>query len=606
VKPEATNPPAPKQPEVALVVTGRQRRPGRLDRHMDPAPPDPSPETLRALWAGWEGSAGREGRASGLLLTGGEPTLRPDLPALLAALSAAPRLGLHTDAQALAAPRVLAALVGAGLRRLRIDVHAARKDAHDWLTDTPGGLGRATRAVTAALAAGLEVEVEVTLARPTVPYLVETVEVLARLGVRRIRLRRPALRGPAAAQFVAISPRLGLSEPYLVGAVEAGRRAGVRVTLHGLTPCAAGRARDALADPAGEVLLAPGALATFFAEPGVDGRCPSCPGPPGCEGAPADYVARLGAGEFRSERRGPPITPPPTPVEIPPDAPAVVTPAPPPFRAWRGPATRLRAVRRQIALGDLGGDPLVGLPGAPVPEALTERFAAPLPLACPTCGDAVGAPESSRAIRLRLARAAQLGARTLRVVGGGSLHHPELVALVRDIRRLRMVPVLIGDGAALGALSETDLRHLRGAGAAFEIALYGPDAARHDAHAGREGAFEASLAGLARLAGGRVSARPIAALHHHRDLPDWAAAWASGALPGTPRLALSPDGGDLEALAAEAAHLGGPIAEALAPLLPPCLGVGDRPAGCEQAPGCRLEGCPGWPAGWRGGSGTTD
>ena len=540
--------------DLRLIVCARARRPGRMDRQPHTPPPDPPLASVLAAWRG------REGGCQSLTLSGGEPTLRPDLPALIAALADAPRLGLHTDGQALTNPRVLSALSGAGLKRLRLEIHAGRRDAHDWLTDTPGGLKRVSRAAQVALAAGLEVEAEVALTRPGTPLLAETVRVIAGLGVRSVRIRRLVLRGPAAASFAAVSPRFGLAEPYLEAAAEVAREERVALSFHGFPACALGRARDALASP--EPVLAPESLAGLFDDPAWGGACPDCPGAPSCAGAPSDYVVQFGDSELRSEGRwetAPVAAPPADPI------------APPPPRAGRDAATRLRIMRRQSARKHLAGDPMAGVRPLAIPAALTLPFRAPAPVDCPACASGASQLSTGRTLRLALVRAAQEGAPLLLATGAGSLSHPELIELARDTRRLRMRIQLAGEGAGLAELTEAQRRHLRKAAERIDVALYGPDAARHDGHTGRPGSFERTLAGVAGLEAARAPVGVYAVLHHHEDVADYAAAWASGALPGAPRFRLSHEGGDLRALAAAARDLQGPTRDALAAVLPACL-----------------------------------
>jgi hypothetical protein len=72
-------------------------------------------------------------------------------------------------------------------------------------------------------------------------------------------------------------------------------------------------------------------------------------------------------------------------------------------------------------------------------------------------------PESpTRALRMRMVRAAQHGAQTLRIQGA-SLQHPEAHSLLREAQRLSFERVeLWGDGRPLDAWSDVQIRHLRG------------------------------------------------------------------------------------------------------------------------------------------------
>jgi hypothetical protein len=145
----------------SIRITQRARARDRLGRWCADPGPDPSVAELLAL-----------AHPGAILLTGGEPTLRADLPALLAALrdaGSAPLL--DTDGAALGGQRAWSALTAAGLAGLRLRVHALQPDAHDYLEGQPGALRRSLAALKMASEAGLPVEIETALSRPTAPSL---------------------------------------------------------------------------------------------------------------------------------------------------------------------------------------------------------------------------------------------------------------------------------------------------------------------------------------------------------------------------------------------------------------------------------------------------
>jgi pyrroloquinoline quinone biosynthesis protein E len=124
----------------------------------------------------------------GITLTGGEPLLRGDLPALAAG---ARKLGMAvavaTNGQLLdrkAAER----LVSAGVSHFDIGLPTA--DPHAYRTLCGAGAGPARRAVSAAAGSGATVTVSVCVCRPTAGSLGETVEMAAALGADAVALNR--------------------------------------------------------------------------------------------------------------------------------------------------------------------------------------------------------------------------------------------------------------------------------------------------------------------------------------------------------------------------------------------------------------------------------
>jgi len=257
-----------------LSLGGPLRAEGRLD---DAASPPRALSALRIDFA----SAPPSGR---WLLSGGEPTLRADLLDIIKAARAARGAGglwLRTDGLALVGAPVCQALKRSGLDGVRIPMHSGRADAHDWLVGQPGAARRVVKAIRAAAAAELAVEVEVTLTRPTAPYLAETVALALRLGASALWIRRLRPTSAAAGQFIALSPRMGLLRAPVEEAVRIAEDLGAALTVAGLPRCVVPGAAEHLAPDGAE------------AEP-----CTTCPGPPACAGVPTEYTSRFGWSEI--------------------------------------------------------------------------------------------------------------------------------------------------------------------------------------------------------------------------------------------------------------------------------------------------------------------
>jgi MoaA/NifB/PqqE/SkfB family radical SAM enzyme len=502
--------------------------------------------TLREIVHAANGAAERAGA---FLVCGGEPLARRDLAELVAQLARMrPHgLGLYTAGHALTASAA-ERLRALGVHRLHVPYHCARQDAHDWLVGQPGALKMTHRAIRTALAANLAVTADVMLTRPTAAHLAETIEVLARTGVRTINVRRLTAADTRGTEFVSLSPRLDLLEEHLEAAAAVALARRVRLSLRDLPVCAAPRLRRLFAAADSERWLMPDGSVHARAE--AANGCVECPGRPDCAGAPHDYVTRFGWEEFTD-----PVA-------------AVVRvaeqvadqqrehPAPPMSFTWRGP----HRVRCE-ACGDDG----------------YERASTQPPF------------EPTRVIRARLVEAARHRPSLLRLVGANLLAHPQAAALIYDALRLFRGVVVAGEASRIVDWSDLDLRRmkdLRG----LDVALYGPDAATHDAHCGIPGAFAATLRGVERLRGEtRIRVGAYALVHDARSIAAFADAWQRGALPGAPRFRLSARGGSLDELVECARALpGGPARSALLAVLPHCLcesaGLGDEIAAAAVEP----------------------
>ena len=364
-------------------------------------------------------------------ISGAEPTLRPDLPDLIRRLSAIGPIGLDTDGLALGTPAIASVLRDAGLERIRIGLHSSQSDAHDWLVGLSGAAKRARRAIRVCVAAGLEVHAQIVLSRPTTEHLPETIALLFRLGVQGVHLRRPIL-GPALhTRAIGLSPRLGLLEPWLEGAVE--EAASRPLTIYDIPPCVAPRLHRSLFRV--EPWLLPEGLNHPVADPAPG--CTACPQDATCPGAPGDYLVHFGRTEIDSA--GP----------LPRDAirrPSheLLPTSPPPPRAGRAPATRLSQLHRQLDLKLLYGDPMND------EEAGTPADIITVPL-----------EGSSRQIRKILVRAAQEGSARLVLVASGPTPHPQLVPLLQDSGRLGFAHITL----------RAPTSHLESLGAQRKVAL---------------------------------------------------------------------------------------------------------------------------------------
>jgi molybdenum cofactor biosynthesis enzyme MoaA len=612
--------PAAPRRESRLLVTANERPGERLSEPLlAGALAEPALPLLVAL-------AARAACPERLFLYGGEPTLRADLPALVREVRGATghAVGLYSDGLAFRAAEQAEPLVRAGVERVRLRLHSARLDAHDWLSGIPGSGARVLRAIKVFRALGVRVELEALVTRPNAPYLGELVRLGAELGVAEFQFRRLVLTPRLANDAVALGARFGLCEAYFEDAGRTARDQRVALAFEGFPPCTLGSAHT-LAAPEPEWLVAPAwphdARRPAPPEPAV--RCHGCD----CAGAPSDYISRFGAWEFLSERL-PPGSPPPA--RAPRPAPGDDVVAPPP-RGLRSPGTRLRVARALAERAELGGDPLVERGVVEPRSVLRVRWRGGTRLVPSVSEEASKAPEPTRGIRQRLVAAAQYGARRLRVVGESVLTHPEAPDLLTELTRLSVPELeLAAEGSALSDLPDAALAKLAGFNR-VEVPLFGVDDAGHNAAVLSPDAFARTLAGverLARVAPGRVGVFGV--LAEASLASEFAAAWARGALPGEPRFRLAARGGSLDELATVVRRLEqGPSRAALERLLPLCAradgaavardaGEPDTAAwgleftrGAEPLPasvcdprgdfapcGCGAAGCPGSARGW--------
>ncbi len=124
-----------------------------------------------------------------IIFTGGEPTLRADLAGLIAYAEGLGQItGLNTNARRLHDSRYLQSLVDAGLDHVQITVESHDPAIHDQMVACHGAWQQTIAGLQNALQSRLYVMTNTTLLQENSPYLGETLDFLARLGVPTVGL----------------------------------------------------------------------------------------------------------------------------------------------------------------------------------------------------------------------------------------------------------------------------------------------------------------------------------------------------------------------------------------------------------------------------------
>ena len=120
-----------------------------------------------------------------LILTGGEPTLHPDLPAIIRHADALGLIvGMNTNGRRLSHAPTMAALAEAGLNHVQITLETHEAAIHDAMVGAPGAFAQTVRGIENALASGVHTITNSTLTRRNYQDAVGIVEFLHDLGLR--------------------------------------------------------------------------------------------------------------------------------------------------------------------------------------------------------------------------------------------------------------------------------------------------------------------------------------------------------------------------------------------------------------------------------------
>jgi radical SAM protein with 4Fe4S-binding SPASM domain len=134
-----------------------------------------------------------------IVFTGGEPTLRADLPELVAyAESRGQITGLNTNGRRLSDPGYVQGLIQAGLDHVQITLESHNSEIHDQMVGARGAWKQTVAGVQNVLDTPLYVMTNTTMLRWNAPTLSETLDYLGRLGVPTIGLNALIYSGKGA------------------------------------------------------------------------------------------------------------------------------------------------------------------------------------------------------------------------------------------------------------------------------------------------------------------------------------------------------------------------------------------------------------------------
>ena len=154
-----------------------------------------------------------------IIFTGGEPTLREDLPELVAHAEKNGQItGLNTNARRLADPHYVEKLVAAGLDHIQITVESNETEVHDRMVRTKGAFPQTLKGLQNALASPLYVMTNTTMLRTNVHTIPATLDFLAETGVPTIGLNALIYSGRGS------SVGTGLAEAELAPLLEIARQ----------------------------------------------------------------------------------------------------------------------------------------------------------------------------------------------------------------------------------------------------------------------------------------------------------------------------------------------------------------------------------------------
>ena len=251
---------------------------------------------------------GRRAGAEGLVVTGGEPTLHPELFALLAS---ARRLGyrdiqLQTNGRALCYEAFCRRLAAAGVREFNVSLHGSHAALHDRLARAPGSFVRTAAGLRNLKRLGLRVIANSVVTSLNFRDLPALARLLAALGVDQFQLAYAHLLGQAGFNRQWLAARKSDVVPWIKAALDAGRAAGLPGRTEGIPFCLMRGYEECVSEPgipATMIFDAQAVVRDYSRSRRAEGkakgpRCSCCRLDSLCEGPWREYPELHGWDEF--------------------------------------------------------------------------------------------------------------------------------------------------------------------------------------------------------------------------------------------------------------------------------------------------------------------
>ncbi len=248
------------------------------------------------------------GRCDGVVLTGGEVTIRKDVVELVAAAS---RLGyttiqVQTNGRMLSSEPFLDRLIEAGITEVSPAIHGPDPETHDALTRVPRSFVQTVRGVGLVRKKGLPVLINSVVVRRNHRLLPDMARLFVGLDVQQFQFAFVHALGEAERRFEEIVPLLSEAQPYLRAGIAIGRRAGVPCMVEGVPLCFLPGIEDAAAEhriPDTRIDEGPRVVEDWTQQRRDAAKahgpvCAGCRWESVCEGPWREYPEHFGWGEF--------------------------------------------------------------------------------------------------------------------------------------------------------------------------------------------------------------------------------------------------------------------------------------------------------------------
>lgn len=176
---------------------------------------------------------------SGIIFTGGEPTIREDI---LELVSYAHNLGfktiqIQTNGRMLAYMKLCKDLIKAGATEFSPALHGHTPELHEFLTRSPGSFKQTVQGVKNLKKLGQAVIINTVVVKPNYRHLPEIARLLVNLGVDQFQFAFVHPLGNAYRYYDSIVPMMSMAAPYVHKGLQIGIGAGIKVMAEAMPYC---------------------------------------------------------------------------------------------------------------------------------------------------------------------------------------------------------------------------------------------------------------------------------------------------------------------------------------------------------------------------------
>lgn len=177
--------------------------------------------------------------SANIVFTGGEVTIRKDLPELVAYARGLgfKQIQVQTNGRMLAYRKLTEALIEAGTTEFSPALHGHVPALHDYLTRAPGAFEQTSKGIKLLKRLGQTVITNSVVTRSNFRHLPDLALLLVKLGVDQFQFAFVHPVGTALENFKQIVPRMTMIEPYVKKGLLIGLRHGRRVMTEAIPYC---------------------------------------------------------------------------------------------------------------------------------------------------------------------------------------------------------------------------------------------------------------------------------------------------------------------------------------------------------------------------------